>query len=198
MVQQPLRVEPDCRSEGDGPRSDDWSQIASGCRRHDQRSFERLVQLTQQRLRRLVGRIAGSRADLDELVQETYLRAWCSVGRFRGDSGLLTWLTRIAVNVAINWRRDHRPIVSLADETERMPAAPSIDDQALHEAFERAISRLAPELRATFVLHENEGLSYREIAETLDCPIGTVMSRLHRAREQLIAQLRERLDELVP
>jgi RNA polymerase sigma-70 factor (ECF subfamily) len=198
MTELPLRVVPECGADGEPPPAADWARIAQGCSRQDPQAFEQLVHLTQDRLRRLIGRVAGVRADLDELVQETYLRAWRSIGRFRGDSSLETWLTRIAVNVAITWKRGLRPVVPLGKGAEHLKATPAIGDQALFEAMEQALGRLSPDLRAVFVLHENEALSYRAIAEVMDCPIGTVMSRLHRAREQLMSELRDRLDEMMP
>lgn len=195
MSDDPSRAEP---GGALGPAA--WARLAEDCRRRDHRAFEQLVALTQDRLRRLVGRLVGPDGDLDELVQETYLRAWRGAARFRGESSLTTWLTRIAVNVALNWRRDRRPVVSLRPEhIDRLrPAPATFREESVLEAYERALAGLAEELRTTFVLHETEGLSYREIAAVLGCPIGTVMSRLHRAREQLMDELRERLEELTP
>ena len=158
-----------------------------------------LFALTEPGVRRVVGRLVGDRAEVDDLVQETYLRAWRGLGGFRGSSRFTTWLFRIAVNVARNWRRSQRPIRTLSESREReIPAPPAFDDELLLAAYGRALDRLPDDLRATFVLHEAEGMSYRDVAETLNCPIGTVMSRLHRARARLLVDLRERLEELTP
>lgn len=178
---------------------EEWQRLGDACRRLDHASFERLVRLTEGRLRRIIGRLVGPRKDeLDDLMQETYLRAWQSVRQFRGDATLRTWLTRIAVNVALNARRDQRRTVPLSAREHERAAPSSVQEDAVRAAYEQALARLPDELRATFVLREAEGLTYREVAETLDCPIGTVMSRLHRAREQLIAELRDRLDDFCP
>jgi RNA polymerase sigma-70 factor (ECF subfamily) len=77
-----------------------------------------------------------------------------------------------------------------------LSSPPEVGEVPLMEAYERALTVLSPELRAVFILHETEGMSYRDIAETLHCPIGTVMSRLHRARAKLLDELREGLEEM--
>lgn len=184
---------------GESAPEPDWARIADGCRRRDHASFEEMVELTHRRLRRLLGRLAGRRADIDELLQETYFRAWRGIGKFRGHSHLITWLTRIAVNTASNWRRSRRAAVRLTPEhAGQLPAAAALPEQAALEAYERALAGLSPDLRVAFVLHESEGMSYSQVAEVLGCPIGTVMSRLHRARARLLAGLRDRLEELTP
>jgi RNA polymerase sigma-70 factor (ECF subfamily) len=84
------------------------------------------------------------------------------------------------------------------DAGQSFRSSPELDEVPLMEAYERALHGLSPEMRAVFVLHEAEGLSYRDVAEVLGCPIGTVMSRLHRARTKILDELRERLEELAP
>ena len=199
MSDKPNRVtlpEQDC---GDALSPADWARLADGCRRRDHASFERLVRLTEDRLRRIIGRVVGARiADLDELLQETYLRAWRCASRFRGDSHLVTWLTRIGVNVAINAARDRRATVPISPHEHARPGPTHLNEDAAERAYREALTRLPDELRVTFVLHEAEGLTYRQIAETLDCPIGTVMSRLHRARERLMNELKEQIAEFMP
>ena len=114
-------------------------------------------------------------------------------------AGSRTWLYRIAVNVTHNWRRARKPTLALTEGQERaISARPDFGDEALIEAYARALDRLSPELRATFVLHETEGMSYKDVAETLGCPIGTVMSRLHRARARILDDLRDRIEEISP
>jgi RNA polymerase sigma-70 factor (ECF subfamily) len=147
----------------------------------------------------LLGRLGCRGPDLDDLVQETYLRAWRSLPGFRGESRFSTWLFRIAANVGSTWRHSRRIVATLGDDarvSRRSP--PELGEVPLMEAYERALSGLSPELRAVFILHETEGMSYRDVAETLGCPIGTVMSRLHRARVKILDELRERLEELAP
>jgi RNA polymerase sigma-70 factor, ECF subfamily len=200
----PIADEPDAApaptpTEGDPAFEALCRRFVDDCRRGDRDGFRELVALTEPRIRRLIGRLASRGADLDDLVQETYLRAWRALGGFRSESRFSTWLFRIAVNVARTWRRDRRPTAPLPEDAEHsLRVAPAPDDASLLALYERALAGLPPDLRAVFVLHEAEGLSYRDVAETLGCPIGTVMSRLHRARSRLLEELRERLEELVP
>ena len=174
------------------------ARIAGECRQGDRARFGELLSLTEPRVRRLIGRLSGV-DDLDDLVQETYLRAWRSLASFRGESRFSTWLFRIAVNTTHTYRRSRKRLVSLPIDAEQtIPASRALDDRSLSLAYENALASLSIELRTVFVLHEAEGLAYREIAETVGCPIGTVMSRLHRARTKILDELRERLEELTP
>jgi RNA polymerase sigma-70 factor, ECF subfamily len=180
------------------PKSEQAGQ-AEECRTADSACFAEIVKRTEPALRRLLGRLCGRHADLDDLVQETYLRVWRGFGRFRGESSLTTWMTRIAVNVSRNWARSRRPTVALSECAESvLGLAPEAREAAVFNAYEQALARLSPEQRAVFILHEAEGMSYQEIAMALGCPVGTVMSRLHRARTRLLDDLRERIEELVP
>jgi RNA polymerase sigma-70 factor (ECF subfamily) len=173
--------------------------LVARCRRGDREGFGELVALTEPGVRRLLGRLVGRVADLDDLVQETYLRAWRALPGFRGESRFGTWLFRIATNAARTWRRGRRPIPPLPADASLEPCGPAgLDSDSLMEAYERALANLPADLRAVFVLHEAEGLSYREVAEVIGRPIGTVMSRLHRARMKILDELRERLEELAP
>ncbi len=165
----------------------------------DPDGFAELVKASEPALKRLVRRICGRTADVDDLVQETYLRAWRGLGRFRGESSPGTWMTRIAVNVSRSWIRARRPSEPLAES-----AIPEVTDRAsvcegqLEAAYARALEQLTPDQRAVFLLHEADGLSYEQIAVKLRCPVGTVMSRLHRARARLIEALSERFEEFLP
>jgi len=172
---------------------------AGKCRVSDSASFTEIVKRTEPVLRRLLGRLCGHHADIDDLVQETYLRVWRGCGRFRGESSLMTWMTRIAVNVSRNWARSRRPTLPLSECAESALAPKSeARETAVMNAYEQALARLSPEQRAVFVLHEAESMSYQEIAKALDCPVGTVMSRLHRARARLLDNLREQIEDLAP
>jgi RNA polymerase sigma-70 factor (ECF subfamily) len=176
-----------------------WDRLTAGCRRRDRACFAELVRQTEPRLRRLLGRLARSGSDVDDLLQETYLRAWNRVADFRGESSLTTWLTRIALNVAANARRGRRPATGLPDEAiDRRASGPTPPDETLQAVYAEALDALPDELRVPFVLHETEGRSYAEIAALLEWPTGTVMSRLHRARQTLLAQVRERLEVFLP
>jgi RNA polymerase sigma-70 factor (ECF subfamily) len=187
----------DWDSRGDHPApGDPLARLTEGCLRGDSGSFSALVAATEPGMRRLIGRWVGDRAEIDDLVQETYLRAWRSWPRFRGESRFSTWLTRIALNVAQSWRRRRRLISARLDHHEAtLVASPSLSEASAATAYERALAGLAPELRQVFLLHEAEGLSYQAIAETLACPIGTVMSRLHRARACMLRELRDWLED---
>ena len=175
------------------------SRLVAECQQGERGRFDELVALTEPRVRRLIGRLVMGGWDRDDLTQETYLRAWKSLHRFRGESGFTTWLFRIAVNVARSHRRARKFFRSLPDEAEQTLGGSTIlAEDGVMKAYEQALAELSPDLRAVFVLHEAEGLSYRDIAETLGCPIGTVMSRLHRARARILDELHERLEELSP
>ena len=178
-------------------QSDDpLSRLTESACAVDGERFADAVVAADTRLRRLLGRLTGQSADLDDLLQETYLNAWKGIATFRRESSMTTWLTRIAVNVARNWLRRRRPQGSL---TLDVPAtSEELPEAAMLAAYHRALSRLSVDLRTTLVLHQSEGMSYQQIAETLSCPIGTVMSRLHRARAQVLDELKDRLEEVVP
>jgi RNA polymerase sigma-70 factor (ECF subfamily) len=199
MIERPGRRQAPDDAPEDGPSVQEWARLVEGCRRQDRACFAELVALSEDRLRRLLARLAGADADVDELLQETYLRAWRQAAQFRGESLPTTWLARIAVNVTLNWRRDRRETVSLSVFDPARSAAISVrQEQAALDAYEEALAKLPVDLRAVFVLHECEGMSYQQVAEALGCPIGTVMSRLHRARGRLLSELRERIGEIVP
>lgn len=169
------------------------------CRGDDSDGFAELVERSEPGLRRLLGRICGRRADVDDLVQETYLRAWRGFGRFRGESSPTTWITRIALNVSRNWQRSRRPTVPLTEGAEEaIGRRAGVSESAVLDAYDQALARLSPEQRTVFVLHEAEGLSYQQVADALGCPVGTVMSRLHRARARLLEELGERIEEVIP
>jgi RNA polymerase sigma-70 factor (ECF subfamily) len=159
------------------------------CRSGDRSAFGVLVRRYQRRVFGLGLRMLGSADDADDLVQETFLRAWRALDRFEEDRPLAPWLLRIATNQALNVlaARGRRPVEEL---NESMPAdGPGPDrlaeQRGLHERIRRAMAELPDEQRAILALRAGEGLSYREIADTLDIPVGTVMSRLARARETM-------------
>ena len=183
------------------PTDADPDGLVARCRAGDADGFGELVARTEPGIRRLLGRLVGPAGDLDDLVQETYLRAWRALPRFRGESLPSTWLFRIAANAAITWRKGRARARAgrLPDDDGRSIAGPAVvDEAAIHSAYGLALDALPPDLRAVFVLHEAEGLTYREVAEALGCPIGTVMSRLHRARTKILDALRDRIEELSP
>jgi len=142
-------------------------------------------------------RLLGHEQDALDVVQEAMLKAFSALADFDGRSGFRTWLLRIVTNTAYDWgrRRKRRPSGRGGDEaTSYEPAsdedpARRLNQQELRRELDQALNRLSSTLRETFVLYAELGLSYKEIAETQDVPIGTVMSRIHAAREKLQAGL---------
>ncbi|HET19843.1 MAG TPA: RNA polymerase sigma factor RpoE, partial [Chromatiales bacterium] len=145
--------------------------------------------------------------DMDEamdLTQETFVKAWKALGSFRGESAFYTWIYRIAVNTAKNYlvssNRQPYTVDLDADETNQYAAEPGLTDtdtpegealgNELHQVVMQAIHDLPEDLRTAITLRELEGLSYEEIAEVMGCPIGTVRSRIFRAREAIDKRLK--------
>ncbi|WP_328458609.1 MULTISPECIES: RNA polymerase sigma factor [unclassified Amycolatopsis] len=172
----------------------------------DEAAFGALVRRHTPRMYRVALRITGSAAEAEDVVQEAWLAAWRSLGGFRHESAVSTWLYRVVTNGALAILRRRKPTISL-DSPE--PEGKSTLDSALLAAAEpgpegrvvraeevdavlRAIGRLELSQRVPLVLRELEGLSYEEVAEVLDVNVGALRSRLHRARVALLAELRER------
>jgi len=181
-------------------------------KRGDMRAFEMLVVKYQRRIERLIGRMVRDTDLVQDIAQETFIRAYRALPQFRGESAFYTWLYRIAVNTAkkqlVDLKRD--PLVSegsLAnsddgDETSRVeneltdgetPEA-LLASKEIAAAVNAAIEALSEDLRQAITLREIEGLSYEEIADVMNCPIGTVRSRIFRAREAIATRLRPLLD----
>jgi RNA polymerase sigma-70 factor, ECF subfamily len=178
----------------------------------DTRAFEMLVVKYQRRIERLIGRMVRDADLVPDIAQESFIRAYRAIPQFRGDSAFYTWLYRIAVNTAkkalMELKRD--PLVfetALAsrdedDETSRVENELSdgetpesiMASKQIAGAVNAAIDTLSEDLRQAIVLREIEGLSYEEIAEAMSCPIGTVRSRIFRAREAIAERLRPMLD----
>lgn len=173
--------------------------------------FGALVDACQHKLYNVVLRMVGNPDDALDIVQEAFLKAYRSLDRFKGESGVYTWLYRIAVNTALSFRRSaavqmSRSSVSLDDnprgddpDSKREVPDSTYDGSAgaqrseTQEHITRAITELEPELRTVVVLRDIEDLSYEEIAEILEVPRGTVKSRLHRGR----LALREKLEGFI-
>ncbi len=176
--------------------------------RGDKRAFDLLVSKYQLRVAKLVGRLVSDRSEAQDVVQEAFIKAYRALPNFRGDSAFYTWLYRIAVNSAKNHlvARSRRPPGDDIDITDgdveeagvvladlATPESYAVRDQ-LQAALTRALAELPEDLRTALTLCEMEGLSYDDIARVLDCPIGTVRSRIFRAREAIAEQLRPMLD----
>lgn len=179
----------------------DDSVLIQQCVRGDRAAFGLLVRRYQDRLFNTVVRILGNADDAADIVQESFLHAFVKLDAFKGDARFFTWLYRIAVNASISMKRKQRVVIS-TDSREALPAlVESVDksevsrpESALErreriERLEAALNRLTPDHRAVIVLKEIEDLSYESISEILGVPVGTVRSRLHRARLDLRDQL---------
>ncbi|MBE02382.1 RNA polymerase sigma factor RpoE [Marinobacter lutaoensis] len=184
------------QSQGDHPDSQTDLQLVRKVRNGDRAAFDLLVVKYQSRVASIISRYVYDPQEVMDLAQETFVKAYRAIDRFRGDSAFYTWLYRIAVNTAKNFleSRGRRPQPS-ADVAEaenfddgrrlRDPASPErlLQREQLQEALSRAIAQLPEDLRSAFLLREYDGLSYEDIARILDCPIGTVRSRIFRARD---------------
>jgi RNA polymerase sigma-70 factor, ECF subfamily len=179
----------------------------------DQKAFELLVIKYQRRIERLIGRMVRDVDLVEDIAQETFIRAYRALHQFRGDAQFYTWLYRIAVNTAkkalVDMKRDPtvsesalRPGTDDDDETYRPGNEPTSDEtpetilaaNEIARAVETAMELLPVELRQAITLREIEGMSYEEIAEVMSCPIGTVRSRIFRAREAISARVKPLLD----
>ncbi len=179
----------------------------------DQRAFELLVIKYQRRIQRLIGRMVRDVDLVEDIAQETFIRAYRALHQFRGDAQFYTWLYRIAVNTAkrflLNLKRD--PTVTQSslqsnddeDETYSRKSEPSTDEtpesalaaQEIARAVNAALEVLPEDLKQALILREMDGLSYEEIAEVMNCPLGTVRSRIFRAREAVSAKVKPMLEK---
>jgi RNA polymerase sigma-70 factor (ECF subfamily) len=169
----------------------------------DMDAFESLVRKYQQRVYALCRRLTGAHQSADDLAQETFIKAYYALGRFDVQWPLYPWLRRIALNTGLNYlkaRKRERPLLEGTLGARRTPFSAPADgpeerlERAEFEArFERALASLPADQRSVFVLRFHESMSYEEISRTLDLPIGTVMSRLNRARQKLKGLLTDSL-----
>jgi len=174
----------------------------------DNAAFDLLVRKYQHRIGAVVGRFVPEPAECQDVVQDAFIRAYRALPNFRGEAQFYTWLYRIAVNTAKNHlvARKRRPPASdvSAEDAEHLDLASRLHDhdtperQLLRQEIEQAVAdtvaQLPEELRQAITLREVDGLSYEEIAQLMQCPIGTVRSRIFRAREAIDARLRPLLD----
>lgn len=178
----------------------------------DSRAFELLVIKYQRRVQRLIGRMVRDVDLVEDIAQETFLRAWRALHQFRGDAQFYTWLYRIAVNTAKKALLDlkRNPTVGSSapadgdeeNETYRHQSEPTTEitpeselaAREIAEAVNAALLALPDDLRQAVTLREMEGMSYEEIAQLMACPIGTVRSRIFRAREAISAKVRPMLE----
>lgn len=175
----------------------------------DHKAFELLVSKYQRRLTRLLARFVKDEHEVNDVTQEALIKAYRALPNFRGESAFYTWLYRIGINTAKNFLATNgKKMVISADvaneEGEMFDLSDQLADDHTPEAemmnreilqtVEAAVARLPEDLRRAITLREMEGLSYDEIAQIMDCPIGTVRSRIFRAREVIAKDLRPLLD----
>ena len=174
----------------------------------DKKAFDLLVLKYQQRIMKVLSRYVRDPSEVQDLAQEAFIKAYRALPNFRGDSAFYTWLYRIAINTAKNFvvaqgRRPPNDDIE-ATEAEQYDGESALKDYAsperetlrdeIKETVFKAIDELPEDLKTAITLRELEGMSYEEIAEAMDCPIGTVRSRIFRAREAIDNQLRPLLD----
>jgi len=185
------------------------AELVARVRRGDKRAFDLLVLKYQRKIMRLLARMIRDPAELEDVAQETFIKAYRALPQFRGDSAFYTWLYRIAINAARNWQTaNRRHLIHLSalesNEGETFSQIDALSDIATPEsmltsreivnAVDAALEDLPADLRTAIVLREIEGMRYEDIAQTMGCPIGTVRSRIFRAREAIAARLRPVLD----
>jgi RNA polymerase sigma-70 factor (ECF subfamily) len=184
-------------------------QLVERAQRGDKRAFELLVEKYQRKLGRLLARFIRDPAEVEDVTQEAFIKAYRALPAFRGDSAFYTWLYRIGINTAKNYlmalgRRAPTSTEVEAEDAEGFEDGEQLRDintpeslllsAEIAQTVNATIDELPEELRTAIQLREIEGMSYEDIARIMDCPIGTVRSRIFRAREAIAERLRPLLD----
>lgn len=194
-----------------GVEPDDLA-LVKRCQAGDDRAFDELVTKYRTRVFAMIYHLVHNEQDAWDLAQDGFLKAWKSMDRFRGQSSFYTWLYRIMTNVSIDWLRkkqiqsgqefddsvalqDMEPTSDLAPKSEPLPLV-KMERREVRQRIDAAIEKLSPEHRAVILLKEMEGLQYHEIADTVGCSLGTVMSRLFYARRKLQTLLKDVYENL--
>lgn len=186
--------------------SDTDQQLVQRAQRGDLRAFDLLVLKYQGRIAALVSRYVSDAGEVEDVTQEAFIKAYRALGKFRGDSAFYTWLYRIAANAAKNHlvAKGRRPGADATIEDAEgfdeggllseiaSPEALAMGSE-LAEVVESALNALPDELKAALMLREFDGLSYDDIADVLGCPVGTVRSRIFRAREAIDQRVKEQI-----
>ena len=186
--------------------SDTDQQLVQRAQRGDLRAFDLLVLKYQGRIAALVGRYVSDAGEVEDVTQEAFIKAYRALGKFRGDSAFYTWLYRIAANAAKNHlvAKGRRPGAhATIEDAEGFDEGGMLSESAspealamggeLAEVVESALKALPEELKAALMLREFDGLSYDDIADVLGCPVGTVRSRIFRAREAVDQRMKEQI-----
>jgi RNA polymerase sigma-70 factor (ECF subfamily) len=190
------------------------AELVARVQRGDKRAFDLLVLKYQRKIMRLLSRMIRDPVEIEDVTQEAFIKAYRALPQFRGESAFYTWLYRIAVNTARNWlvANGRRPYTTSGGENEDGETFDEIDNltdigtpesmlasRQIAETVNAAMQALPPDLRTAILLREIDGMSYEDIAQAMGCPIGTVRSRIFRAREAIASQLRPVLgDDLDP
>jgi RNA polymerase sigma-70 factor, ECF subfamily len=184
-------------------------QLVARAQRGDKQAFELLVEKYQRKLARLLSRFIRDPAEVEDVTQEAFIKAYRALPAFRGDSAFYTWLYRIGINTAKNYlmamgRRAPTSTEVEAEDAEGFEEGEQLRDintpesvllsKEIARTVNATIEQLPEELRTAIQMREIEGMSYEDIAKAMDCPIGTVRSRIFRAREAIAEQLRPLLD----
>ncbi len=185
-------------------------QLVERAQRGDKQAFGLLVEKYQRKLARLISRLVRDPGEVEDVTQEAFVKAYRALPSFRGDSAFYTWLYRIGINTAKNYlvamgRRAPTSTEVEAEEAEGYDDGELLRDISTPESLlltkeiagtvNQAIEALPEELRSAIQLREMEGMSYEEIAKLMDCPVGTVRSRIFRAREAIAERLKPLLDQ---
>lgn len=183
-------------------------QLVARVQKGDLRAFDVLVLKYQHKIFSLISRYVHDADEVQDVAQEAFIKAYRALPRFRGDSAFYTWLYRIAINTAKNHlvARSRRPPGSDVeiDDAEYFEGGAALREietpesalfgEELKQVVDRAIAELPDDLRTAVTLREFDGLSYEDIAEVMDCPVGTVRSRIFRAREAIDRQVKQQID----
>lgn len=184
-------------------------QLVERVQKGDKKAFDLLVLKYQHKVLAVVGRFVRDHSEAQDVAQEAFIKAYRALPNFRGDSAFYTWIYRIAINTAKNYlvARNRRPPASDVDVDD---AEYYSGNEAIHEmntpernllrdelqaTIEQAFAELPPDLRTAVTLREIDGLSYEEIAEVMECPVGTVRSRIFRAREAIDRKIKPLVDD---
>jgi len=173
------------------------SELVARAQKGNQSAFSELVRRYHQRIFNTIYALVSDRDDADDLTQETFIRAYRSIAGFQGRSQFYTWLYRLGINCWKDWIKspkhpsNHQDLDDYVEGREELDKQPTesadrrVENRELNDLLSRVLQELPEEYRTTVVLREIEGLGYEDIAETLECSVGTVKSRLFRARTQL-------------
>ncbi len=186
------------------------AELVARVQRGDKQAFDLLVLKYQRKIMRLLSRMIRDPGEIEDVAQEAFIKAYRALPQFRGESAFYTWLYRIAINTARNWlaqnnRRPSTPSAQENEEGETFDATDNLTDSSnpesemasrqIADTVNKAINDLPEDLRNAIVMREIDGMSYEDIAESMSCPIGTVRSRIFRAREAIATRLRPLLGD---